>query len=115
MHFERRAVVDVGTNSIKLLVADVSSTAVQPIFEDSKQTRLGAGFYESHELQPEAINRTVSAVAKFAQIARRRQASWIRIIATSATREARNSHELVKAIHAATGLVVEIISGKQEA
>ena len=51
----RRAVIDVGTNSIKLLVADVRAKDVHPIHEESRQTRLGKGFYETHRLQPEAV------------------------------------------------------------
>ena len=58
MEIIRRAVIDVGTNSIKLLVADVSGRDVSPVHEESRQTRLGQGFYESHRLQPESIART---------------------------------------------------------
>ncbi len=67
----RRAVIDVGTNSIKLLVADVAGRDVQPVHEESRQTRLGRGFYETHHLQPDAIARTAEAVAEFAKTARR--------------------------------------------
>ncbi len=58
----RRAVIDVGTNSIKLLVADVRGRDVQPVHEESRQTRLGKGFYQTHRLQPEAIAHTAAAV-----------------------------------------------------
>ena len=61
----RRAVIDVGTNSVKLLVADVTGHQVRPVLEDSKQTRLGQGFYETHRLQTEAIERTARAAARF--------------------------------------------------
>ena len=66
MNNVRRAVIDVGTNSIKLLVADVSGRQVNPVREESKQTRLGQGFYDSHRLQPDAIGKTAEAVARFA-------------------------------------------------
>src|SRR2546423_1144599 len=111
----RRAVIDVGTNSIKLLVADVAGHEVSPIWEESKQTRLGKGFYESHRLQPEAIERTAEAIAKFAEAARRYEASAIRVIATSAVRDAVNGRELLDAIQTASGLNVEVISGDKEA
>src|SRR5271167_1534588 len=62
METVRRAVIDVGTNSIKLLVADVRGQEVQPVLEDSRQTRLGRGFYENHRLQPESIARSTEAV-----------------------------------------------------
>jgi exopolyphosphatase/guanosine-5'-triphosphate,3'-diphosphate pyrophosphatase len=111
----RRAVIDVGTNSVKLLVADVGEDFVTPVFEESEQTRLGRGFYETHELQTEAIAHTAQAVANFAAIARARNALSLRIIATSAARDARNQGELVAAIQRAAGFPVEIISGEQEA
>src|ERR1043166_3531961 len=115
MPYSRRAVIDVGTNSIKLLVADVDGHDVRPVREDSTQTRLGQGFYESHRLQPEPIAYSANAVADFARAARDLQAGAIRVIATSAARDAVNSDELVSAIETASGLKVEIISGDQEA
>jgi exopolyphosphatase/guanosine-5'-triphosphate,3'-diphosphate pyrophosphatase len=111
----RRAVIDVGTNSVKLLVADAAGRDVQPVREESKQTRLGHSFYETHRLRPEAIAATVRAVAGFAATARQCQALSIRVIATSAAREAVNASELTAAIQRASGLKVEVISGDQEA
>jgi exopolyphosphatase / guanosine-5'-triphosphate,3'-diphosphate pyrophosphatase len=111
----RRAVIDVGTNSIKLLVAEVAGRDVRPLWEESKQTRLGEGFYETRQLQPYAITRTAQAVADFASEARQQQTDSIRIIATSATRDAVNATALTSAIEQACGLKVEIISGEQEA
>ena len=111
----RRAVIDIGTNSVKLLVADVAGHSVIPIFEESQQTRLGRGFYEGHRLQAEAIHETAIAVAQFAGIARLKEAVSLRAIATSAARDAVNQQELLAAIKMASGLDVEIISGEQEA
>ena len=100
---------------MKLLVADVAGHEVQPVCEQSKQTRLGHGFYETHRLKPEAIAATATAVADFAAMAREAQAASIRVIATSAAREAVNREELTAAIEQAAGLKVEVISGEQEA
>ena len=111
----RRAVIDVGTNSVKLLVAEVDGREILPISEQSQQTRLGHAFYETHRLQPDAISATAKAVAGFAAAARESQAASIRIIATSAAREAVNRAELTSAIEQASGLKVEVISGEQEA
>ena len=113
--FIRRAVIDVGTNSVKLLVAEVSGRSIQPVIERSEQTRLGRGFYETHRLQPAAIAHTARAVAGFADKARELGAAATRVIATSAARDATNSGELIIAIQTASGLPVEIISGEQEA
>jgi len=111
----RRAVIDVGTNSIKLLVADVSGHDICPVCEDSKQTRLGQAFYETHRLQPGAIAATAKAVAQFAATARKHEAVSIRVIATSAARDALNPEALTGAVETASGLKVEIISGDLEA
>jgi exopolyphosphatase / guanosine-5'-triphosphate,3'-diphosphate pyrophosphatase len=111
----RRAVIDVGTNSVKLLVADVAGREIRPVSEQSKQTRLGHAFYETHRLQPEAIGATAVAVADFAAMAREAQAVSIRVLATSAAREAVNRDELTSAIEQASRLKVEVISGEQEA
>jgi exopolyphosphatase/guanosine-5'-triphosphate,3'-diphosphate pyrophosphatase len=100
---------------VKLLVADVDNREVHPVCEESKQTRLGQGFYESQRLQSEPIAKTAQAVANFATLARELNAERIRVIATSAARDASNSQELVIALEAASGLKVEIISGEQEA
>ncbi|MBE0545375.1 MAG: hypothetical protein IH623_28885 [Verrucomicrobia bacterium] len=111
----RRAVIDVGTNSVKLLVADVAGLEVLPVLEDSRQTRLGKGFYETHRLQPEPLAQTARAVAAFANAARKHGAVSVRIIATSAARDAKNPGDLAAAIAEATNLRLEIISGEQEA
>ena len=111
----RRAVIDVGTNSVKLLVADVHGSVVVPIIEESRQTRLGKNFYDTHCLQPDAIAQTAKAVAEFANSAREKQSASIRVFATSAGRDAINQNELVAAIAEACGLNLEIISGEQEA
>ncbi len=115
METVRRAVIDVGTNSIKLLVADVRGREVAPVHEESKQTRLGQGFYETHRLQPENIARTAEAVWEFGEIARERNAVAIRVIATSAARDAVNPSDLTNAIERASGLKTEIITGVREA
>jgi len=115
MSYIRRAVIDVGTNSVKLLVADVAGHDVQPVCEESKQTRLGRGFYDTHRLQPEPIAKTAKAVMNYATKSRELSAVSIRVVATSAARDAVNPRELVSAIEVASGLKVEIISGDQEA
>jgi exopolyphosphatase/guanosine-5'-triphosphate,3'-diphosphate pyrophosphatase len=111
----RRAVIDVGTNSVKLLVADVAGREVRPVSEQSKQTRLGHGFYETQRLRPEAIAATATAVASFVALANEAQVASIRVFATSAAREALNREELTAAVERASGLRVEVISGEQEA
>lgn len=111
----RRAVIDIGTNSVKLLVADVAGRAVCPVLEQSKQTRLGQGFYQTRRLQPAAVAQTAAAVAAFATTARGLGAGALRVLATSAGRDALNPEDLRDAVQRAAGLPVEIISGEREA
>jgi len=111
----RRAVIDVGTNSIKLLVADVAGRDVLPLHEESRQTRLGQGFYETRRLQMEPIAYSANAVTDFARTAHKHGARSVHVIATSAARDAVNPEDLISAIEAASGLKVEIISGEREA
>jgi exopolyphosphatase/guanosine-5'-triphosphate,3'-diphosphate pyrophosphatase len=115
MQTVRRAVIDVGTNSVKLLIADVAGGEVRPVHEESRQTRLGKGFYETHRLQAAAIAHTAEAVWEFAETARERSVSAIRVIATSAARDAVNPRDLTNAIKRASGLKTEIITGACEA
>lgn len=111
----RRAVIDIGTNSVKLLVADVSGRDIVPIEESAEQTRLGRGFYETHILQPDVIKATATAVSEFAKQAGELGAATIRVFATSAARDAKNPQELLAAVKHASGLDIEIISGEEEA
>ncbi|MCX8090338.1 MAG: Ppx/GppA family phosphatase [Verrucomicrobiae bacterium] len=111
----RHAVIDIGTNSVKLLVADVAGARVVPVLEDARQTRLGRGFYQTHRLQPQPIAQTARAARLFAAQARKLGATTLRVIATSAAREARNADELIRAVQRACGVRPEILSGSREA
>lgn len=111
----RRAAIDVGTNSVKLLVADVNGNEVRPVWENSRVTRLGRNFYDTHLLQAEAIAQTAAAVAEFTRTAHDAGAVSLRVIATSAAREARNAGALADALRRVSGQELEIISGEQEA
>ncbi len=111
---ERRAVIDVGTNSVKLLVADVGFT-LKPVLRLSLQTSLGQGAFRTGRLRPEAIARTADAVAQFASEAVELGCNSIQVVATSAARDTANGNDLVQAIRIATELSVDVISGEQEA
>ncbi len=113
---QRHAVIDIGTNSVKILVGDVDNQdGVLPLHEVGQQTRLGRGFYETQELQPGPIADTTNVVTEFVAEARRWGCQSIRLIATSAVREAKNGSELRQALELACALPLEIIDGDQEA
>ena len=111
----RRAVIDIGTNSVKLLVAEVRDQSLTALWEGSRQTRLGRGFYAKKLLQKAAINETARAVADFTQECKRWAVYPPLVIATSAVREARNRPLLIRAIKERTALQTQVISGVQEA
>jgi len=112
---QRLAVIDVGTNSVKLLVADVAGASITPVAEESNQTRLGAGFYASRQLTASAIAKTAAVVAQYADKAKKLGAKYIRLIGTSAARDALNSYDLFIAIQGSSGLQMQILSGPEEA
>ena len=109
-----RAIIDVGSNSVKLLIADLADEVVTPLVHEGEQTRLGRGVFETGQLAPEAIADTARAVAAFAAKAKGQGATNMRVFATSAAREAANGDELAAAI-AEGGLELEIIDGQTEA
>lgn len=111
----RRAVIDIGTNTVKLLVADVRDGQVFPVVAKDQTTRLGEGVEETRHLSAPAIQRTVAAIAGYVADAREHGVSDIRALATSAVRTAGNGAEFLTAVHQTTGLTVELITGDCEA
>ena len=111
----RKAVIDVGTNSVKLLVADLSDHHITPIKECAIQTRIGNNAFNSKTLQNDGIARTLEAIEFFYQYSRMLGAKEIKIIGTSAIREATNRDEFALKVKEKTSLDIQIISGEEEA
>jgi len=111
----RRALIDIGTNTVKLLVADVSKRQVVPIAAKDRTTRLGEGVDDSKRLLPAAMARTVRAIQDFLAEARGLGATDFVAVATSAARDAENRNEFLGQVRHECGLVVELISGEREA
>ena len=111
----RLAAIDIGTNTIKLLVAAVEDGALAPLHEDSRTTRLGEGVAKTRRLTAEAMERTAAGLAAFAGKARELRAEKILAVATSGAREGKNTAQFLARAREAAGLDVEIISGEREA
>lgn len=109
------AVVDIGSNSIRLVVYDDLSRAPFPRFNEKSFCALGAGFDEEGRLSDAAIAQAVDAVGRFEAIARAMRVEKVHVIATEATRRAVNRDALIDGIRAATGLEVRVLSGDEEA
>jgi exopolyphosphatase/guanosine-5'-triphosphate,3'-diphosphate pyrophosphatase len=109
------AVIDIGSNSLRLVVYDNLSRAPFPRFNEKSLCALGAGLAETGQLSQEAIELAVNAVERFEAIARAMQVDTIHVLATEATRRASNGAALVDAIRARTGLETRVLSGQEEA
>ena len=115
-HAPKLAAIDVGTNSIRLIVAQLKPDGGYRIIDDEKaRTRLGAGLVDTGMLSDEAIQESVDAISRMHSIARGYEAASIRGIATSATREANNGKVLVDLVKNRTGLKLDVIDAKEEA
>lgn len=111
----RRAVIDIGTNTVKLLVADVAGHTVTVVTAKDETTRLGEGVDASKRLLPPAIARTVSALSRYAADARELGATDIIALTTSAARDAGNRDDFLRACRDIAGIEVRVITGEQEA
>ncbi|MBW4719151.1 Ppx/GppA phosphatase family protein [Saccharothrix obliqua] len=116
----RVAAVDCGTNSIRLLVADVTvgedgSRWLRDVHREMRVVRLGAGVDATGVLSAEALERTRQALADYTNIMRRKGTERVRMVATSATRDARNRDEFFDMTRAVLGVEAEVISGEEEA
>jgi len=116
----RVAAIDCGTNSIRLLVADVTavddgSRWLRDVHREMRVVRLGAGVDATGVLGAEALERTRAALADYANVLRRKGAERVRMVATSATRDAANRDEFFAMTRAVLGVEAEVISGDEEA
>ncbi len=128
---DRRAIIDVGTNSVRLLVAEMGASApagdaerpdrteprpaYQVLARDAAVTRLGEGLLPGLTLGAEAAERTRAAVGHYVQRARTLGAQTVTLIATSAAREAVDGRDFVERVGHEFGVFSEVVSGEQEA
>lgn len=111
----RVAAIDCGTNSIRLLIADISNGKFHEVKRDMEIVRLGQGVDQTGQFHPDAIVRTFNAVDKFASEISKRGVERIRFCATSATRDATNRDLFVSGVKERLGIEPEVISGEEEA
>ena len=111
----RVAAIDCGTNSIRLLIAEVSGANFREVTRDMEIVRLGQGVDKTGQFHPDAIARTLAAVDKYASEISRRGVERIRFCATSATRDATNRDLFIGGVKERLGIEPEVISGEEEA
>ena len=111
----RVAAIDCGTNSIRLLIADIEGDNFREVIRTMEIVRLGQGVDETGAFHPDAITRTLAALDGFAREIAKRGVEKIRFCATSATRDATNRHLFVDGVRERLGIEPEVISGEEEA
>ncbi len=109
------AVLDIGSNSIRLLVYERHGRVLTPLYNEKSPAGLGRGLAITGRLSPEASDRALRAIRRFALVVRLMQVSRFHVLATSATREASNGAVFTAQVEAITGVAVKVLTGTQEA
>lgn len=110
----RVAAVDVGTNTVRLLVADVASGELRTVERGREITRLGQGLDASRHFAPQAVERTIGAIERFVAHARGAGSVRVRIAGTSAVRDATDRETFVALVRERTGIDMDVLSGEEE-
>src|SRR3979409_1434096 len=112
----RIAAIDIGTNSIHMIVAQVRpDLSFEVVDREKEMVRLGAGGLDGRALTPEAMHAALQVLSKFRRLAESHKVDEVIAVATSATREAENGGEFLQAITQQTGIRPRVISGTEEA
>ena len=111
----RVAAIDCGTNSIRLLIADIANGNFREVVRDMEIVRLGQGVDQTKSFHPDAIARTLAATEKFRNLIKSKGVEKIRFCATSATRDAINRNIFIDGVREILGVEVEVIPGEEEA
>jgi exopolyphosphatase/guanosine-5'-triphosphate,3'-diphosphate pyrophosphatase len=110
-----RAGIDIGTNTILLLVADVTGGDINALEDHVTVVRLGQGVDQNRAFHPEAIARARACFSNYAEILKKYPGVDVRAVATSGSRDAKNSDEFFASVEKDYGIKVKVISGEEEA
>src|SRR5580765_180288 len=112
----RLAAIDIGTNSVHMIVVQVRpDLSFEVIDREKEMVRLGAGGLDGRALTPEAMHAALQVLSKFRRLAESHRVDEVIAVATSATREAENGGEFLQAVTQQTGIRPRVISGTEEA
>ena len=109
------AVLDIGSNSVRLVVYERLGRSLTPLYNEKSSCSLGRGLAQTGKLAYENIDRALTAIQRFALVTKLMKAGEVHILATSAVRDASNSQAFVDAVEATMGAPVHVLSGEQEA
>ncbi len=108
------AAVDIGSNSVRLKIARLARQGFVSVHEDREVTRLGESVFRTGLLEPQSMEATIKALQRFHRAVQRHGAAAVRVVATSAMREAKNSKAFGDWVRSATGWKIEVITGLEE-
>ena len=111
----RVAVIDIGTNTTKLQIAEIHGDQFTNIRNDKIATQIGKGAINDNIIQKEAIERLIQAIIRFKEICLFENCSDIMAFATAMMRNAKNGQQVAEQVHDETGIAIQIISGDEEA
>lgn len=109
------ASIDIGANTLRLLIGKFEDNIISDIHYLRRITRLGSGVIQSGKLSPERMDASLSALKEFSSIISGSNVKHIRAVATSALREASNARFFIEKVFKETGITIEVISGEEEA
>jgi exopolyphosphatase/guanosine-5'-triphosphate,3'-diphosphate pyrophosphatase len=115
VRMDRVASIDIGTNTILLLIAEVVGEKIKPLFEKEFIVRLGEGVHKNGILSKEAMDRGLQTLMQYLERCKAMEVQKIFTVGTSALREAKNSEVFLKLVKRKLGLPIQIISGEEEA
>ena len=111
----RISVIDIGSNSVRILVADVNGEGLNELYKDLNTTRLYKDISADYVLDSDSMQRTVKAIAQYVDIANEKSSDEIYMFATAAVRVAKNKNEFIKSVKEKTRIILEVISEENEA
>lgn len=115
MDNKRIAVMDLGTNTFHLLIAEGLADNFTTIFKNTEAVKLGEGGINKGTIQPEAFARGLAAMQRFQDLILEHKVTNVKAIATSAIRSAANGQDFISQVEEKTGIQIELINGEQEA
>src|SRR5208282_4539497 len=109
------AAIDIGSNSVRLKLSRLQGGRLKEIHEDREVTRLGEGVFHSGMLSPASMSQTIRVLRRFNRAVQECGADAVKVVATAALRDARNSRTFLEWVRSTTGWTIEIVSGLEEA
>jgi exopolyphosphatase/guanosine-5'-triphosphate,3'-diphosphate pyrophosphatase len=111
----KQAVIDIGTNTFHLIIAEQSSVDMQVVFKTNQPVRLGEDITKNNFIIPAAFERGITCLKEFKKILEQHEVETVKAVATSGVRSAKNGHGFIEKAKMQTGIEIEIIDGDEEA